>query len=137
MTDWFATEFCSSAGVCGWQYLGHYFARAGFHLVLVDPMLAVVFLAGWTLLADRGFAPKRRGYGFLTWVWLTAWAASFLREPVDSATTDWIGKSYFDALTHAVGIWFWIEVIMRLGPRLHTCAVACARQRRNMRRRRA
>ena len=117
--------------------LGHYFARAGFHLVLVDPMLAVVSLAGWTLLADRGFAPRRRGYGFLSWVWLTAWIASFLREPLDAAHTDHWSKSYWDAITHAAGIWLWLELLLRLGRRLEDCRVNCARQRKNMRRRRA
>ena len=126
MTEFWTQTFCDSAGLCGWPYLWHHLARAGFHLVLVDPMMALVSIAGWTLLRERGYGADRRGWGFLTWAWLTAWVATFLREPADAGAVDWIGKSYWDGATHAVGIAAWIGVLLWIAPRLMTC-------RRNLR----
>ena len=129
--------FCNSEGLCGWPYAWHYLIRAGFHLVLVDPMMAVVFLAGWTLAADKGLSPRRTGKGFVRWVWITAWAASFLREPYDAGVVDHWSKSYWDAATHLVGIKLWIEAVIWLGPRMVRCEENRKRQTRNMSRRRA
>ena len=134
MHEFWTDTFCGDAG-CGWAYAQHWLARAAFHLVVIDPMMAVVFLIAWTLLAEAGFAPKRKAYGFVSWVWLTAWVATFLREPVDASAVDWWGKSYWDAATHAVGIWVWVRAIIRIGPRMSDCHYNLAGQRRNMRRR--
>lgn len=135
MAEFWTQTFCDSAGLCGWPYALHHLARAGFHLALVDPMMATVALAGWTLAADAGLSPRRRGVGFIRWVWITALLATFLREPADAAAVDWYGKSYFDFATHAAGIRFWLEVHLWLAPRMYACRQNVLEQRRNMKRR--
>ena len=137
MTEFWTQAFCNDAGLCGWPYALHYLQRAVFHLALVDPMLAVLGLFWWMLLADWGFSPRRRGLGFIRWVWVTAWAASFMREPYDAGVVDHWSKSYWDAATHFIGIRLWLEALLAMGPRLVEARDNIKRQRRNMARRRA